>query len=391
MGQPAHLSIQSIPFARETLLWNHKREWGGHRSPCLGPCRPVLGNRLENGLCRLRGASTFPALGNGCGMGPDNWDRTALYQWLGQWLAGCHPGRSPAPRPAPGWQRPSAPLGLRAANQGHDQKRGLAHTVHPTVGEEDIRRRQHPDLIHHRLCLRTFAGSGPRAWRSDSPGPPPSPPGTASPLRYVGRTDKRAQVLIVHRAQGNIDGFCGLGARGCRIGRREGSTNISREKVSAAGLEISGGVDDGKGRVVIPPKWRKHFFTGYPYAQADDASFCEIFGTAHHGKQVPPHPCPMTFAEARLKAKVVVEERKGIPQLFGPPACPKRHGIPLRSHRGNPFHIKQIFSSRASVARTIQVNVERPNPCPPGAVLREARVISNAARHRRTKVAPASE
>ena len=113
-----------------------------------------MGNHLENGLCRLRGASTFPkALGNGCGMGPITGIGQRYTNGLGNGLRAVIGQQKSRPQ----GQHPigNAPLllGLRAANQGHAKEKGLAHTVHPTVSEENIRRRQHPDLIHHRLCL----------------------------------------------------------------------------------------------------------------------------------------------------------------------------------------------------------------------------------------------
>ena len=42
----------------------------------------------------------------------------------------------------------------------------------------------------------------------------------------------------------------------------------------------------------------------------------KALGTARTMENRFPIPCPMTFAEARLKAKVVVEERKGIPSFW---------------------------------------------------------------------------
>ena len=102
-----------------------------------------------------------------------------------------------------------------------------------------------------------------------------------------------------------------------------------------------------------------------------------------------PIPCPMTFAEARLKAKVVVEERKGIPSFWAaslPQNAMESATIPSGAIRSIS---RQIFSSRASVARTIR-SMEKAKSLPTRALSSREGVIPNAASSQGTKVAPAS-
>ncbi len=111
------------------------------------------------------------------------------------------------------------------------------------------------------------------------------------------------------------------------------------------------------------PKWRKHFSPDIRMP-ADDASFCEFSAPPAPWKTGSPS-LPHDLRGGPVKGKGGGGGEKGIPSFWAaslPQNAMESATIPSGAIRSIS---RQIFSSRASVARTIR-SMERPNPCPPG-------------------------